>query len=100
MTAPKKDDKAAESTPPDATKVAKPDTAKVAEPEQQGDVDICVDCFDGVWPVGNHAASCEHGTWSRDQGDAADEAERDAGEKRAAAEAEQARQNARQGIPT
>lgn len=80
MTTPKSDDKATDEKP-------KPGGKKG---------DICVDCFQGVWPVGGHAATCEHGTWSRDQGEAAEEAEKARAEEKAAADAEAARQQVRQ----
>jgi hypothetical protein len=83
MTSPKSDDKAADK----AEEKPKPGGKKG---------DICVPCFAGVWPVGGHAATCEHGTWSRDQQVAEDEAEKARAEEKAAADAEAARQSVRQ----
>lgn len=58
--------------------------------------EICAECFSGVWPVGANDANCEHGHWSRDQGEAEKEAEKARDAEQAAANAEAARQSVRQ----
>lgn len=41
---------------------------------------ICRNCWPDGWPGDDVAATCEHGTWSRDLADTTDEAAEPAGD--------------------